>query len=104
MVRWLGILLLLGFTTVAASDDSEPPNYCQNPESWAEWQELLAKHPHDRGIHTLHALRLGLCLKIDRGEITLDEGTAIFEEAREALIVQREEGKRKATLQEKPTF
>jgi hypothetical protein len=104
MVRWLVILLLLGFTAAAASDDSEANNYCQNPESWSEWQELLAKHPDDRGLQTLHALRLGICLKVERGEITLDEGTAIFEDARRALIAQKEEAKRKATLREKPTF
>jgi hypothetical protein len=104
MLRWLAILLLLGFTAIAASDDSEPPNYCKSPESWAEWQALLAKHPDDRGLQTLHALRLGICLKVERDEITLDEGTAIFEDARRALIAQKEEAKRKATLREKPTF
>ena len=86
MIRWLVILLLIGFTAAAASENSGPDNYCQNPESWSEWQELLAKHPHDRGLQTLHALRLGICLKVDRGEITLDEGTAIFEDARISLI------------------
>ena len=104
MMRWLVILLLLGCTAAAASDNSEPANYCQNPESWAEWQELLAKHPDDRGLQTLHALRLGICLKVERVEITLDEGTAIFEDARRSLIAQKEEAKRKATLREKPTF
>ena len=104
MVRCLVILLLLGCTAAAASENSGPDNYCQNPESWTEWQELLAKHPDDRGLQTLHALRLGICLKVERGEITLDEGTAIFEDARRALIAQKEEAKRKATLREKPTF
>jgi hypothetical protein len=106
MVRWLVILVLLGCTlqTAYAGDSSEPTNYCHSPVSWTEWKELLAKHPHDRGLQTLHALRLGICLKVDRGEITLDEGTAIFEEARTALLAQKQEAKRKATLREKPTF
>jgi hypothetical protein len=104
MLRWLVILLLLGFTAAAESNDSEPPNYCQSPESRAEWQELLAKYPHDRGLQTLHALRLGICLKVDRGEITLDEGTAIFEAARTTLMAHKQEAKRNATLREKPAF
>jgi hypothetical protein len=104
MLRWLVILLLLGFAAAAESDDSEPPNYCQSPESWAEWQELIARHPHDRGMQTLHALRLGICLKVERGEISLDEGTAIFEDVRAAIIAQRQEAQRKATLREKPAF
>jgi hypothetical protein len=41
---------------------------------------------------------------VGNSEITLDEGTAIFEEARTALMVQKQEAKRKATLREKPTF
>jgi hypothetical protein len=79
MVRWLIILVLLGGTlpTAHASAPSEPNNYCHSPESWAEWDQLLAQHPHDRGLQTLHALRLGICLKVDRGEITLDDGTTI---------------------------
>jgi hypothetical protein len=100
------MVFLLGFALhpVHASGPSEPTNYCHSPESWAEWKELLAKHPHDRGLQTLHALRLGICLKVDRGEITLDDSTAIFEEARSALMAQKQEAKRKATVREKPTF
>jgi hypothetical protein len=101
MARWLFIMvLLLGFALhpTQAEELSEPTNYCHSPDSWAEWEELLAKHPHDRGLQTLHALRLGICLKVDRGEITLDEGTAIFEEARSALMAHKQEAKRKTTL------
>jgi hypothetical protein len=49
-------------------------------------------------------LRLGICLKVDRGELTLDEGTAIFEEARTALLAQQQAAKRRAVLQEKHQF
>jgi hypothetical protein len=42
-----------------------------------------------------------LCAKVDKGEITLEQATEIFESAREAIIQKRkedqqhEEGKRK---------
>jgi hypothetical protein len=49
-------------------------------------------------------LRLGICLKVDRDELTLDEGTAIFEEARTALMAQQQEAKRRAVLQKKRQF
>lgn len=64
----------------------------------------IATQYANRGLQTLHALRLGICLKVERGEITLDEGTIIFEDTRRSLIAQKEEAKRKATLREKPTF
>jgi len=107
MVRWLFIiLLLLGFALppAQAEENAEPSNYCHSPESWAEWDQLLAQHPHDQGLQTLHALRLGICLKVDRGKLTLDEGTAIFEEARAALLAQQQAAKRRAALREKPQF
>lgn len=37
----------------------------------------------------LHALRLGLCLKVERGDLTVDNATEIFEKARETLIQKR---------------
>lgn len=107
MVRWLCIsLLLLGFALhpAQAEENATPTNYCHSPESWAEWDQLLARHPHDRGLQTLHALRLGICLKVDRSELTLEEGTAIFEGARTALLAQQQTAKRRAVLREKRQF
>ncbi len=37
-------------------------------------------------IHALHALRLGLCFKVDRGGLTVKQATDIFESMRRALI------------------
>jgi hypothetical protein len=50
MARWLCIiLLLLGFVLhpAQAEERAEPTNYCHSPKSWAEWDQLLALHPHD---------------------------------------------------------
>ena len=65
---------------------------------------VIFRNDAARFAQTLHALRLGICLKVDRGEITLDDGTALFEAARTALMAQKQEAKRKATLREKPAF
>ena len=40
-------------------------------------------------VQTLHALRIGLCAKVDRGQITLEQATNIFESAREAIVQKR---------------
>ena len=50
---------------------------------------LVAKNPNDAEVQALHALRIGLCVKVDRGGITLDRATEIFESAREAIIENR---------------
>jgi len=64
-------------------------NACHEAASWQEWQDLLARHPQDMDLHTLHALRLGLCLKVERGELQVVEATTIFEEARRALLAHQ---------------
>ena len=81
--------LLIIFTVlflVAVSVAAEEENYCQDKESWKEWDELVAKYPGDTDIQTLHALRLGLCAKVQRGDITVRQATKIFESARVAII------------------
>jgi hypothetical protein len=37
-------------------------------------------------IHTLHALRIGLCFKVNRGDLTDGQTTEIFENMKRALI------------------
>ena len=74
-------------------------NYCHDPEAEAQWQALLAKHPGDMELQALHALRIGICVKVDQGVLTLDEGTQIFEKARAALIGQWEHEKRREELE-----
>ena len=89
-IRNVYLFLLLTFTILAAN----PPviaaeGYCSDPESWEEWEELIEKYPNDSDIQTLHALRIGLCLKVERGDITLEQGTDIFEKARQAILEKK---------------
>jgi hypothetical protein len=68
---------------------AESENYCHDEKSWKEWDALVEKNPNDMEVQALHALRIGLCVKLDRGGITLDQATEIFESAREAIIQKR---------------
>jgi|GEM_PF-4654437 len=70
-------------------------------EAEAQRQELLAKRPKNSGLKALQALRIGICIKVDQGELTLYEGTQISEKAREGLIGQREMKKGQEELKEK---
>ena len=80
------ILLLVHTLVLAGQPALATENYCTDPESWVEWQELVGKYPNDSDIQTLHALRIGLCLKVDRGDLTVEQATDIFEKAREAIL------------------
>ena len=42
---------------------AQGPNYCLDQESWEEWDELVAKYPHDMDIQMLHAVRIGFSKK-----------------------------------------
>jgi hypothetical protein len=68
---------------------AEGENYCRDKESWKEWDALVEKNPNDMEVQALHALRIGLCAKVDRGGITLEQATRIFESIREGLVEKR---------------
>jgi hypothetical protein len=76
-------LLITNLPAIAAED------YCSDPESWKEWEELIEKYPNDSDIQTLHALRIGLCLKVERGDLTVEQGVNIFEKARKAILEKK---------------
>jgi hypothetical protein len=67
-------------------DSSKPKNYCHDEASWKEWDALVKKYPDDMDIQTLDALRLGLCIKIDKGSIKLKDAIDIFDHAHEEVI------------------
>ncbi len=77
----------LGFT-------EEPVNHCLKKESWKEWDELVQKYPNDEDIQILHALRLGLCLKIEQGSITFEQANDIFNRAPE-MVYQKKKSEQK---------
>ena len=49
---------------------------------------MIAKNPLDLDLKGLYALRMGLCVQVQKGMITIAEGNAIFEEARQRLMQQ----------------
>ena len=67
----------------------EQANYCLDPETNAEWVQMLSKSPNDDLIAELFALRIGLCELVKREVISLDRATGIFEAARGRGISER---------------
>ena len=75
----------------------EPTNYCKDPESWEQWEDLILKYPNDREIQTLHALRIGLCLKVEQGTISFEMATELFNQAHERVYRNRVSEQKKKT-------
>ena len=74
---------------------AESKNYCHDKGSWKEWDRLIEKNPNDTELQTFHALRLGLCLKVEAGGITLERATEIFESARAVIIKKGKEDQKR---------
>lgn len=83
------LLLTLALLVHSSSFGIATDNYCKDPESWKEWEALVEKYPNDFDVQALHALRIGLCLKVERGDLTVEQATLIFERAREAIISKK---------------
>ena len=65
---------------------AEEKNYCKDSDTNMQWEAMAQEHPDDLQIQALHALRLGLCFKVDRGDLTVGQATEIFENMRSSLI------------------
>ena len=97
--RIAGIILLLAITIPCPSlTAEESENYCNDKESWKEWDELVQKYPNDSDIQTLHALRIGLCIKIERGSITFQQANDLFNRAHEMVIRKKRSEQKKKDL------
>lgn len=81
---------LLAYAWSAGAAGTET-NYCEDPAAGIQWQDLVDKHPADYDLQALHALRIGLCEKVERGDLTVPQATQVFERARTALVSQKVE-------------
>lgn len=59
---------------------AEGENYCKDEEANQKWMDTVEEYPKDYALQAIHAIRLGLCEKIERGEITLEQGTLWFQD------------------------
>jgi hypothetical protein len=66
--------------------NADQEKYCLNPDLELKWQALIENNPDDLQVHALHALRLGLYLKEERGDITGNEANKIFENVKMSLL------------------
>jgi hypothetical protein len=85
----LALLTALFFTMFARAEATPSPNYCHDDSKNREWKEMVAKYPNDPIVIKLAGLREGLCLMIDRGQITHEQGVDLWEDERQRSIVER---------------
>ena len=76
-------------------------SHYSNPKAHLEWISLIEKYPDDMPLQALHALRLGLRMKVERGDINLDEATEVFEKIKKSFIKKKEQLENNSKKQEK---
>jgi hypothetical protein len=81
----LVVLLVLSLCPPTIAQEEEGNN-CHDPTAWKDWQERADQHLQDEELQVLHALWIGLCFKVERGDLGFDEAVSIFESARQSLI------------------
>ena len=86
----LFLLLVPGLASaIIPSTETTDRTYCEDEGTRRDWEERTATNPDDSDLQTLHALWLGLCVKIQREDLAVDQATDMFERMRQRLIEQR---------------
>jgi len=83
------IFLITLFSCQSLPAQDQPHNYCNDSESWKEWDDLVMKYPDDIDIQALHALRVGLCAKVSVGSISFEMASDIFNRMHERGITKK---------------
>ncbi|MDD5494470.1 MAG: hypothetical protein PHG36_07370 [Dehalococcoidia bacterium] len=81
------LLFFLTFTTNA--EETEGIDYCHDAKINQDWLKMIGEYPKDAIILKLAGLREGLCLMIDRGQISHEQGIDIWEDERQRSMVDR---------------
>lgn len=79
------IAILLWPVCVTASDEYDN-KYCKDSVELQKWATMLEKNPDSDTISALHALWIGLCVKVEAHNITTQRANKIFEDFRWGII------------------
>ncbi len=82
------VILTLFLLLPAHADDSA---FCEDPKMWAYFDSLTKKMPNDIPLQLLHALKIGLCVKVEKNSIRLDEAIQIFNDMVDTVVNKRDE-------------
>ncbi len=82
------IMLLMVISLPVWADDSI---FCNDPAMWEHFDAMAAEYPEDVPLQILHALKIGLCVKISQGSISTGAAITLFNNMLETLADRRGE-------------
>ena len=80
------LLLLLSFPVFA--DES---TFCNDPGTWDHFNAMVKENPNDVPLQILHALKIGLCAKIEQNSISTPEAINLFNDMIDTVANKRGE-------------
>ena len=88
------LLLFLSFPVYA--DDS---TFCADQDTWKNFESMIKKYPNDIPLQILHALKIGLCIKIEQNSISSQEAINLFNDTVDTMAnkrgeIEEQEGKK----------
>ena len=99
MKKIILILILLLFSSFSIyADDS---TFCNDPKKLKDFETLAKKYPDDIPVQILHALKIGLCVKIAQNSISIPEAINLYNDMIDTVANKRgdeEEEKKKEEL------
>ncbi|MFO7767193.1 MAG: hypothetical protein R6V33_12240 [Pelovirga sp.] len=62
--------------------------YCHDAAELQKWEQMLTNNPDSQSLAAIHALWIGLCVKVEARQLTTIQANQLFERFRKALIEQ----------------
>jgi hypothetical protein len=89
------VALLLFLAWPVYSDNSK---FCNDPPHWEHFNSMVADDPENIPLQILHALKIGLCVKIEQNSISIEEAIGLFYDMIDTVIekvdeAEKQEGK-----------
>ena len=84
------LLLCLLLPNPAFASNVYDNDYCKDPVELQKWANLIVKNPDSDAIVALHAMWIGLCVKVEAHNLTTVRANKIFDDLRAALIEEIE--------------
>ena len=81
-------ILLLFSSFLVFADDS---TFCNDPQTWEYFESMTKKYPEDVPLQILHALKIGLCIKIEQNSISTPEAINLFNDMIDTVANKRGE-------------
>jgi hypothetical protein len=90
------VALLLFLAWPVYSDNSK---FCNDPPHWEHFNSMVADDPENIPLQILHALKIGLCVKIEQNSISTEEAIGLFYDMIDTVIekvdeAEKQEGKK----------